>query len=249
MSAKPGDAHAHTPDRCGYVSAEVSETFLTPRLPPKRLITMTRLGQVSRRVVATPEILLVGVVLLSLVPLRFVAAEPKQTDHIPLPTNHASHQLAYSQSPTERQKQAVASTDKRQAASLVQIELKDKNGSDFVMRATELERGAKTSKIKMVTKKRIGSVGASMFVVRAFYDIAQARKCEYFVNLKEWDDEDNNHIFLAGFTNKKDAGIKKEFGNEYDYLNESGQKRALLSVSQFALIFETAKTIPPPTQH
>jgi len=126
----------------------------------------------------------------------------------------------------------------RHSPSLVQIELKDKNGGDFIMRATELERSDKTSKIKIVFKKRIGSVGSSMGVIKAFYDIAKSRKCEYFANLKEWNDEDGSRIYIGGFTNKKDADLKKEFGEQFDYNNESGQKRMLLNVSQFAPMLE-----------
>lgn len=128
--------------------------------------------------------------------------------------------------------------------SLIQIEAKDKDSTDFTMKATELERGDKTSTIKLIRKKRLGSVGSSMFVVRAFYEIAKARKCEYFANLKEWDDKDGSHMFIAGFTNKKDADIKKEFGDQFSYNNEFGQERKLLSVSQFSPAFEKTSAFP-----
>jgi len=122
--------------------------------------------------------------------------------------------------------------------SLIQIEMKDKDGAGIAMAATELERGEKTSKIRVIRKKRVGSVGSSLFVVQACYEIAEARKCEYFVNLMEWDDKDGSRLYLIGFTNRKDADIKKEFGEQFDYTNEFGQERKLLSVSQFRPLFE-----------
>ena len=70
-----------------------------------------------------------------------------------------------------------------------------------------------------------------------------------FVNLKEWNDEGGNRIYIAGFTNKKDGDLKKEFGQEFDYNNESGQKRELLSVSQFAPMFEKPRTSRQKKQH
>ena len=82
--------------------------------------------------------------------------------------------------------QADDKKDAQKAPPLVQIELKDKNGGDFLMRATELERSDKTSKVKVVTKKRIGSVGSSLFVVQVFYDIAKARKCDYFLGFRSF---------------------------------------------------------------
>jgi hypothetical protein len=121
---------------------------------------------------------------------------------------------------------------------LVQIEAKDKDGVDLAMRATETERGEKTSTIKVIRKKRLGSVGSSMFIAAAFCEIAKARKCEYFVNLKEWDDKDGNRIYIGGFTNKKDADLKREFGDRFEYKTEHGQERKLLSVSQYAPLFE-----------
>ncbi len=128
--------------------------------------------------------------------------------------------------------------------SLIQIQAKGKDGSDFIMKATEVARDNKTSTIKVIRKQKVGSVGSSMFVVRAFYEIAKARKCEYFANLKEWSDKDGSRMYIAGFTNTKDADIKKEFGEQFDLNSESGQKRKLLSVSQFSVLFENGPASP-----
>jgi hypothetical protein len=129
---------------------------------------------------------------------------------------------------------------------LVQIEAKDKDGAGFAMRATETERGEKTSTIKVIRKKRLSSVGSSLFVMQAFYEIAKARKCKYFVNLKEWDDKEGNRIYIGGFTNKKEADLKREFGDQFEFQNEFGQERKLLSVSQFAPLFEQMRGAAKP---
>lgn len=109
-----------------------------------------------------------------------------------------------------------------------------------VLTGTELERHEKISKIRFTRKKdvKISSVGGSMFFVKVFYEIAKARKCDYFVILEEWTDEDGNQVYTGGFTNKKDADIKQEFGERFSYKDESGQDRKLVSVAQFALLFE-----------
>ena len=134
---------------------------------------------------------------------------------------------------------------------LLRIEAKAKGGSDFMMKATEVERGEKTSTVKVIRNKKtnqLDSLGSRMFVVRAFYEIAKARKCEYFANLKEWDDEDGSRMYVAGFTNEKDVDIKKEFGDQFDSQNESGEKRKLLSVSQLGPLFAKGVTFPVTVQ-
>lgn len=85
-----------------------------------------------------------------------------------------------------------------------------------------------------------------MFIARAFYEVAKARGAEYFINLKEWEDGKGVRIFIAGFTNTKDADLKKEFGDEYSYENEYAQKRGYMSVSQLKMVFERQqKSIEP----
>lgn len=124
------------------------------------------------------------------------------------------------------------------ALPLVQIDSRDFGDTNCLMRLVEIERGTNTSKLRLTYQKLGSSVGSSMFVMRGFYEVAKSRGVEYFVNLKEWDDEQGGRIFVAGFTNAKDADLKKEFGPEYDYKNEFGQKRDFLSVSQFKPLFE-----------
>jgi len=123
---------------------------------------------------------------------------------------------------------------------LVEFDSEAVGDPNIAMRAKELKREEKTSTIQIVRTKKIkaSAVGQSMFVVRALYEVAKARKCEYFVNLKEWTDKDGSQIYIAGFTNEKDADLKKEFGDEYSYENECGQKRKFLSISQFGVLFE-----------
>ncbi len=127
-------------------------------------------------------------------------------------------------------------------ASLVRIDAKDYGGAEGTAQAIELERNGNTSKIKVVFQKRGSSVGDSMFIMMAVYEVAKARNYEYFTNLKEWDDRNGGWIYIAGFTNNKDADIKKEFGEQYDYENEFGQKRDYMSVSQLKPLAEKIRT-------
>ena len=136
---------------------------------------------------------------------------------------------------------AVVAAD---SATLVQLDSKDFGDANcFVnMKIVEFERNTNTSKLRFTRMKRGSSVGTSMFIMRGFYEAAKARGAEYFVNLKEWDDKDGTRIFIAGFTNTKDADLKKEFGEEYDYNNEYGQKRICISISQLKVLFEKPKS-------
>lgn len=131
------------------------------------------------------------------------------------------------------------------AAGLIEINSADWGDTNSLMRIVELERHASTSKLRLTYRKMGGSVGSSMFIVRGFYEVAKARGAEYFVNLKEWDDPDGGRLFLAGFTNTKDADIRKEFGPEFAPTNEHGQARGYLSVSHYKPLFEQAAETNP----
>ncbi len=130
--------------------------------------------------------------------------------------------------------------------ALIHLDSRDYNGSsNLVMKAMELERNAKTSKIKVVYEKG-GSVGSSMFVAMAFYEIAKARGFRYFINLKEWEDQDGSWTYICGFTNKKRTDIKKEFGPEFSDLDDAGEKKHVMSVSVCDKVFAWKKKIIEP---
>ena len=107
-----------------------------------------------------------------------------------------------------------------------------------LMRIAELERSGNTSTLRLTYKKMGSSVGSSMFIASAFYEVAKARGMEYFINLKEWEDSNGGRLYIAGFTNTKDADIHKEFGTEYALTNEWGEARGYMSVSQCRMLFE-----------
>jgi len=131
--------------------------------------------------------------------------------------------------------------------TLVRIDSKDFGDTNSLIQIEELERDANTSKLRMTHQKMGSSVGSSMFIVRGIYEVAKARGAEYFINLKEWDDKEGGRIYVTGFTNTKDADLKQEFGAEYDYNNESGQKRGYMSVSQLKGMFESPAGKPVPS--
>jgi hypothetical protein len=122
--------------------------------------------------------------------------------------------------------------------ALVQVDSTDFGDTNCFMKIVEVERNANTSKLKLTYQKLGSSVGSSMFICRGFYEVAKARGAEYFINLKEWDDPNGGRVFIAGVTNTKDADLKKEFGEEFDYETEHHQKRGYMSVSQFKMVFE-----------
>jgi len=86
---------------------------------------------------------------------------------------------------------------------LVQVEC---NQADLVMTGTELERAEKTSTIRFVHQKG-GSVGSSLFILGVSLEIAEARKCEYFVNLKEWRADDGSWMIVGGFPRARTLSV------------------------------------------
>ncbi len=122
--------------------------------------------------------------------------------------------------------------------SLVEVRSKDFGDDRFLMTIKEMERHPQTSKLRLTYKEMGSSVGSSMFITRAFYEVAKARGAKYFVVLREWTDAEGGRIYIAGFTDDKNADLKKVFGEEFDYQNEHGQTRELVSVSQFRILFE-----------
>lgn len=84
-------------------------------------------------------------------------------------------------------------------------------GKNLVMTFEELRRDEKTSTVK-VTFRSGASVPSIMFIVRGFYDIANARHALYFANLKEWKAEDGGWMYLAGFSNDKTVDPYQYFG-------------------------------------
>ena len=130
---------------------------------------------------------------------------------------------------------AYASTN---AAPLVVLDTADSGDTNCLMRIEEIERDANTSKLRLTYKKMGSSVGSSMFIMRGFYEVAKSRGAEYFINLKEWDDPNGGRLYIGGFTQTKNADIRKEFGNEYALTNDYGQSRGYMSVSELSRLFE-----------
>jgi hypothetical protein len=166
-------------------------------------------------------------VVIGLPPWRLIAAEPQSAVNTTPPSTGTAGRPA----PVPPQ------TQQRQSPSLVETEVKDAKGG-VILKATELERTGKTSEVKVAFTKQIGSVGASMCLAKALYDIAKARKYEYFTILKPSVTEGERQILLLGFTNTQDANIKKEFGPQFDDNDETGHKREWLNVSKYAPLFD-----------
>ncbi len=115
------------------------------------------------------------------------------------------------------------------------IELNSKNKQNI-----EIERNLNTSKFKVTYKQKCGAVESSLFIVRGGYEVAKARGKEYFINLKEWS-ENGAIYYIIGFTNNKNINIKDEFGEEYSYITKFKHKRNYMSVSQYNLLWGSAK--------
>lgn len=94
----------------------------------------------------------------------------------------------------------------------------------------------------MKTSGRKGSAkDRTAIVVEALADITQAMKAlpkRKITILTSYSDAGGSHISIVGFTNTKDADIKKEFGPQFDGPDEGGRKREWLTVSHYAALFD-----------
>jgi hypothetical protein len=108
-------------------------------------------------------------------------------------------------------------------------------GKNLTMTFEELRRDEKTSTVK-VTFKSGASVPSIMFIVRGFYDIANARHALYFANLKEWKAEDGGSMYLVGFSSDKTVDPYQYFGLPASLPKSKSQK--FMSVQDFDKIFK-----------
>ncbi|HEY4311726.1 MAG TPA: hypothetical protein VGN12_19930 [Pirellulales bacterium] len=94
---------------------------------------------------------------------------------------------------------------------------------------------AETARLENVSLIRI-TIGQSddRFVatlMTALANIANARGVERFIILRQSDNTDGSRSVIVGFTNAKDADLKQEFGDRYDYVDEWGNPREYIDAS------------------
>ena len=124
------------------------------------------------------------------------------------------------------------------SASLFEYNSSDFGDTHYLIRIVELERNVKTSKLKLTCETWLPPTAGIMWTMRGIFEIAKVRGFEYFINLKEWDDDDGGHFYIIGFTNKVGPNIHDEFGDEFTLTNEYRQPRGFFSVSDCRSIFE-----------
>jgi hypothetical protein len=110
---------------------------------------------------------------------------------------------------------------------------KGKGGKDLTMVLDELERHENFSIVR-VKYTSGASVPSIMFMVKGFYEIAKLRGEKFFINLKEWSDEDGNWMYKVGYASDKKNDPKKYFGKDIDKTKEL----EYLSVQELERIFE-----------
>lgn len=96
-----------------------------------------------------------------------------------------------------------------------EIHIKAKEGKDLIMVLDEVENHDRFSIIK-VKHTSGASVPSIMFVVKGFYEMARLRKTDYFINLKEWIDDQGNWVYMIGFCSDPSVNPSTYFGNNVD---------------------------------
>lgn len=123
------------------------------------------------------------------------------------------------------------------ADSLVDFNSADYGDTVYFMRIREIVRDTNTSRLCFTHRKFASSVGSSMFIALGFCKVAKARGADYFINLKEWDADNGDYMFIAGFSNTNDSDIQKVFGHQYSPTNDDGQPRIYLNTSEYLGFF------------
>ena len=96
-----------------------------------------------------------------------------------------------------------------------EIKVKAKEGKDLIMVLDEVESHDRFTIIK-VKHTSGASVPSIMFLVKGFCEIAKLRKADYFINLKEWTDEEGNWIYKIGFSSDSSVNPLTYFGDDID---------------------------------
>lgn len=128
---------------------------------------------------------------------------------------------------------------------LIVIDSRDYGDPNFLMKFEEISRTKNTSTVR-ITSQKASSVGSSLFIMKGFYEIAKVRGFKYFTSLDYKNLSREQGIYIGGFTNNKDADIKKEFGEQFSYENDYGQQRKIASVEQYDFLFDKTKNSTSP---
>ncbi len=107
------------------------------------------------------------------------------------------------------------------------------NGKDLIIEIREIFREKTFSEV-VVIKESGASVPSTMFVVKGMYSIAKARNVKYFINLKEWKDNDGSYHYIIGFSNDNEKNPREQFLDLYD----PSKDLKFMSVDQFSKLFE-----------
>lgn len=113
-----------------------------------------------------------------------------------------------------------------------EVNIRASQGKDLVMVLDEVERQERFSIIK-VTRTSGASVPSIMFVVKGTYEMAKLRGSDYFINLKEWTDQDGHWLYKIGFSSDRSVNPESYFGGDID----RSKTLEFLSVKDYDLLW------------
>ncbi|MCU7877698.1 MAG: hypothetical protein KZQ84_13020 [Candidatus Thiodiazotropha sp. (ex Lucinoma borealis)] len=113
------------------------------------------------------------------------------------------------------------------------VNIKASDGKDLIMTFEEIERYEKYSIIKV---KHISgaSVALIMFVVKGDYKIAKIRGAKYFINLKEWKDNDGSWMYKIGYSSTDNIDPITYFGKDID----TSKELKFMSVKDYDMLWD-----------
>lgn len=101
-----------------------------------------------------------------------------------------------------------------------EVNIKAEEGEkDLIIQLDEIERKDKYSIVRI--KHTSGaSIPSIMFFVNGICEIGRKRESKYFVNLKEWDDDQHNRMYKIGYTSEEGIDPYDYFGPDIDKSKE-----------------------------
>lgn len=118
---------------------------------------------------------------------------------------------------------------------LIILDAQEMGATDMDIRFEEISRTKNTSRVR-ITFIEGTSVASSMFIGRGYFEIGKARGFRYVATYKEKDIDDDTSENVAGFTNRADVSLAKEFGPRFSGDNGYGEPIELIDLKMFEFI-------------
>lgn len=123
-------------------------------------------------------------------------------------------------------------------STLYRLEVNAPNpeGKDLIMVLQEIEHHERYSIVR-VDHQSGASVPSIMTLIRGFWEMANEREVDYFINLKEWIGDEDEWMYVIGFSDDPEVDPATYFGIE-----SIKEEATFDSVEAYGLLFGQGRT-------